>query len=63
MPKRFGLMTKKQIRQREPKWEIKKGESWLVVDRYIFRSWTGERRVNGKPYKGRVFVLGTSEPV
>jgi hypothetical protein len=36
---------------------------WSVVSYYVFRSWTGKRRISGKPYKGPVFVLGTERAV
>lgn len=34
---------------------------WVKVDRYIFRSWTGERRRDGVAYNGPVFMLGTRD--
>ena len=34
---------------------------WIKVDWYYFRSWAGNRRVNGKPYTGTVYSLGTKE--
>ena len=35
--------------------------SWVKVSSWIFRSWTGNRKVNGKSYNGPVFVLGTND--
>jgi hypothetical protein len=34
------------------------GSKWLPVTWYIFRSWTGERRVGNVPFTGPVFHLG-----
>ena len=33
--------------------------TWLAVAEYIFRSCTGQRRMNGEPYGGLVYLLGT----
>ena len=41
------------------KLEIYNNSIWLEVSQYIFRSWAGERRVNGIEYKGKVFYLGS----
>ncbi len=42
--------------------EIKVNRSWVKVRYDIFRSWTGERRVDGAPYHGPVveFLSGTA---
>lgn len=37
--------------------EIKVHRDWLKVTGWIFRSWTGDRRVNGVAYTGPVYVL------
>lgn len=39
--------------------EIKIHSSWSKVTLWIFRSWEGERKLNGKPYHGPVFYLGS----
>lgn len=39
--------------------EIFSGGRWIEVSEWIFRSYTGERRLNNKPYNGPVYVLGT----
>jgi hypothetical protein len=36
-------------------------ENWIQVSSYIFRSWTGPRRINGEPYDGPVFYLGSTK--
>jgi hypothetical protein len=41
--------------------EIKLGGTWKPVDPWLFRSWAGERRVNGTPYTGPVYLLGTDK--
>jgi hypothetical protein len=40
-------------------YEIKVYESWVKVSEWIFRSWGGPRRLNGKRYRGPVYYLGT----
>lgn len=35
--------------------------SWIEVSPEVFRSWTGQRRMNGKPYKGKVYVYLTQK--
>lgn len=42
-----------------PKLEIKAYDVWIPVSPYIFRSWSGLRRKNGKRYRGKVYYLGT----
>lgn len=42
-------------------YEIKQSNRWLIVDEWIFRSWTGERKLNGEPFNGDVYILGTDE--
>lgn len=39
--------------------ECKIGGRWHRVSTHNFRSWTGERRVNGEAYRGPVFYLGS----
>jgi hypothetical protein len=49
---------------RLPTWvrfEILTNGSWLLVDEFIWRSYTGERRLNGEQYQGPIYVLGTAE--
>lgn len=43
------------------KLEIEHSGRWLEVSNWIFRSWTGNRRKNGKEYKGPVYILGTNK--
>lgn len=42
-------------------YEIEIKGRWVEVDNYFFRSWCGARRVDGKEYRGPVFVLGTKK--
>lgn len=37
------------------------GSRWVKTSTYIFRSWTGKRRIDGENYNGPVYVLGTEE--
>lgn len=39
--------------------QVRSGGPWVKVDPWIFRSWTGPRRVNGEVYAGDVFLLGS----
>lgn len=41
------------------KLEVYCNKSWHVVNWNIFRSWSGSRRVDGKPYEGPVYYLGS----
>lgn len=34
---------------------------WVEVSEWIFRSWTGARRKNGKAYEGPVYYLGSEK--
>jgi hypothetical protein len=43
------------------KLEILVNGSLCKVDAYIFRSWSGSRYINGEPYIGPVFLLGSQE--
>lgn len=44
------------------KYEIKLTDGrWIEVSEWIFRSWTGERRIDGKEHSGDVFLLGTDK--
>lgn len=45
----------------EPTLEIKVNGMFVKVSEWIFRSWSGERRINGKAYHHHVFYLGTDE--
>lgn len=38
--------------------EAKVNGEWVAVSWWIFRSWTGGRRVNGRAFHGRAFYLG-----
>jgi len=44
-------------------YEIKVNGSWVEVNEWIFRSWSGPRQINSKPFVGDVFYLGSDEPV
>jgi hypothetical protein len=33
---------------------------WVETDPYFFRSWGGQRQVNGKTYEGPVYNLGSN---
>ena len=37
-----------------------RGTSWVEVTPVIFRSWGGDRQVNGNPYTGPVYSLLTN---
>lgn len=41
--------------------EIKERGRWLEVSEWIFRSWGGERQINGVIYDGPVYYLGSDE--
>ncbi len=43
------------------KYEIKERDQWLEVSIWIFRSWGGERKINGEVYKGPVYYLGSND--
>jgi hypothetical protein len=34
---------------------------WHKTSAYMFRSWTGSRRIDGENYNGPVYFLGTEE--
>lgn len=42
--------------------EIKVNGSWVKVTFWIFRSWSGLRRLDGKPYYGPSCLLGHGLP-
>jgi hypothetical protein len=44
-------------------YEIQVNGSWLEVNWWIFRSWSGPRQLNSKPFEGEVFYLGSDKPV
>lgn len=44
-------------------YEIKIKKSWHTVDEQVFRSWQGERKLNGNPYSGPVFYYLSNEQV
>ena len=33
---------------------------WVETSPYMFRSWGGNRRINGKPFQGAVCFLGSN---
>jgi hypothetical protein len=41
------------------KYEIQCYKEWVEVTEYIFRSWTGARRIDGVDHTGPVYRLGT----
>jgi hypothetical protein len=41
------------------KHEILSNGQWVEVTDHIFRSWTGERRLNGSKYHGPIYNLGS----
>mgnify|MGYP000867563318 CR=1 FL=1 len=43
------------------KLEIKVNGKYCRVSPNIFRSWHGERRLDGKPFKGEVYYFGTND--
>ena len=43
------------------KLEIHVNSAWVEVTEWIFRSWTGGRRIDGVPYHGPVFYLGKDD--
>lgn len=45
-----------------PLYEIEVNSKWLEVTHNIFRSWTGERRIDGFEYDGPVYKLGAMSP-
>jgi hypothetical protein len=45
----------------EPNYEILCNGSWLSVNEWIFRSWSGQRRMDGKMFEGPVFYLGSKK--
>lgn len=56
------LMRKNPAGRKSVKFEIKDDHGrWLEVDEYVFRSWTGKRKLNGKPYRGTVHRLGSGK--
>jgi hypothetical protein len=43
------------------KYEIKINGSWAEVTSYIFRSWSGKRRIDGVDAIGPVYYLGSKK--
>lgn len=35
-------------------------DSWCETSFYMFRSWSGNRRINGTPFNGNVYFLGSN---
>ena len=46
-------------RNMKGKLEISVAGVWVETTEFIFRSWRGERRVDGVPWVGTVFEWGT----
>ena len=42
--------------------QIRAGGPWVKVRYDIFRSWSGQRRIDGAPYHGPVHTLGDGLP-
>ena len=42
----------------EPVLEVELNGAWVLVDRGLFSSWTGLRRINGEDHHGPVAYLG-----
>lgn len=42
------------------KLEVQVGTHWCETSVDFFRSWGGDRRVNGRPYNGPVYELGSN---
>jgi len=42
--------------------EIYNNGGWLQVSPDIFRSWSGKRRIDNKPFDGAVYYLGSNKP-
>ena len=53
------MVAKARIEPPEALYEVQNGNRWLTTTEYLFRSWTGERRIDGKPYHGPVYFLGS----
>ena len=49
-------MSRFEIQTRQP------DGPWVSVSYYIFRSWTGNRRLDGVAYNGPVVILGEGLP-
>lgn len=49
------------LRTEEPVLEIKIHGIWHKVSPYIFRSWSGARRIDDKEVEGPVYFLGSNE--
>jgi hypothetical protein len=41
--------------------EILTVSGWVHVDAWIFRSWSGARRIDGDAHKGQVYFLGSDK--
>ena len=54
-------LTEQDVYTEKDKLELQVNGGWIEVDPYIFRSWTGPRRINGEDYDGPVFYLGSSK--
>jgi hypothetical protein len=56
---RWAPRPRRKWNVRSAMYEIQANKQWLTVTHNIFRSWGGKRRLNGKPYHGPMFYLGT----
>ena len=45
------------------KLEVQVGTQWCETSAEFFRSWGGNRRVNGRPHNGLVYELGSNNQV
>ena len=39
--------------------QIREGGPFVKVTAYIFRSWSGARKLDGEPFTGPVYILGS----
>lgn len=61
----YGLLYDKRTLADPVRLEIKvraESDRWSSVSKEVFRSWSGERRLNGQPYFGPVYLYLTNEP-
>lgn len=47
----------------EANYEICVNNMWFETTLWIFRSWSGPRRIDGKPYTGPTYYLGSDDKV
>jgi len=41
--------------------QTRPGGSWCKTSQWMFRSWSGARRIDGEPFDGPVYILGNRE--